>query len=116
MKKKPGVMVYFDLRKMLKLLPDAEKGKLFEAILDCGETGEVGELTDTLRIVWPLIQNRLDSDSLRYAEVGCKRKYAAYVRWAKEHHELPMDYPIWKREKGYTADEQDYESPLPYSS
>ena len=36
MKKKPGVMVYFDLRGMVKLLPDAEKGKLFEAILEYG--------------------------------------------------------------------------------
>ena len=34
MKKKPGVMVYFNLRGMLKLLSDAEKGRLFEAILE----------------------------------------------------------------------------------
>ena len=116
MKKKPGVMIYFDIRRMLKLLPDSEKGKLFEAILDYGETGCTGELTDTLRIVWPLIQHRLDTDSLRYAEVGLKRKYAAYVRWAKEHHELPKDFSVWKREQGYNYDEQDYEPPLPYSS
>ena len=113
MKKNPGVMIYFDMRRMVKLLTDEEKGKLFEAILDYGETGCVGELTDTLRIVWPLIQNRLDSDSLRYTEVGFKRKYAAYVRWAKEHHELPKDYSVWKRELGYETDESDYTPPLP---
>ena len=110
MKSKPGVMVYFDLRKMIKLLPDNEKGKLFEAILDYGETGETEELTDTLRIVWPLIQRRLDIDSLRYTQVGLKRKYAAYVRWAKEHHEIPKDFSFWKREKGYETDEQDFET------
>ena len=101
MKKKPGVMVYFDMRRMVKLLTDEEKGKLFEAILDYGETGCVGELTDTLRIIWPLIQNRLDTDSLRYTEVGLKRKYAAYVRWAKEHNEIPKEYSFWKKEKCY---------------
>ena len=108
MKKKPGVMVYFDLRKMLKLLPDTEKGKLFEAILEYGETGKTGELTDTLRIVWPLIQHRLDKDSLRYMDVGAKRRYAAYVRWAKEHHEHPMEYPDWARSNGFCKDEEDY--------
>ena len=114
MKKKPGVMVYFDLRGMLKLLPDAEKGKLFEAILEYGETGSVGELTDTLRIVWPLIQNRLDKDSLRYTDVGTKRRYAAYVRWAKEHNEQPMEFRDWATSNGFQKDEEDYSTPLLY--
>ena len=101
MKKKPGVMVYFDLRGMLKLLPDAEKGKLFEAILEYGETGSVGELTDTLRIVWPLIQRRLDSDSLQYDKKVVKRKYASYNRWAKEHNEKILSYEDWLAAEGY---------------
>ena len=114
MKKKPGVMIYFDLRKMLKLLPDEEKGKLFEAILDYGEVGETGELTDTLKIIWPLIQQRLDLDSLRYTEMGRKRRYAAYVRWAKEHNEIPKDFSVWSKEKCYIIDEQEHDDPLPY--
>ena len=114
MKKKPGVMVYFDLRRMLTLLTDAEKGQLFEAILEYGETGLVGELSDTLRIAWPLIQMRLDTDTNRYAYVALKRKYAAYVRWAKEHGEEPILYSDWIEKQGYSADEYDYDSPLPY--
>ena len=109
MKKKPGVMVYFDLRGMLKLLPDAEKGKLFEAILEYGETGCVGELTDTLRIVWPLIQQRLDVDSLQYDKKVVKIKYAAYTRWANEHGETVMSYEIWLDAHGY--DPECYLSP-----
>ena len=101
MKKKPGVMVYFDLRGMLKLLPDAEKGKLFEAILEYGETGKVGELTDTLSIVWPLIQRRLDVDSLQYDKKVVKKKYAAYTRWANEHMERVMSYEQWLDKNGY---------------
>ena len=95
MKKKPGVMVYFELRGMLKLLPDAEKGKLFEAILEYGETGKVGELTEKLRIVWPLIQMRLDMDNSRYEMMIIKRKYAAYSRWAKEHGETVQPFQEW---------------------
>ena len=109
MKKKPGVMVYFDMRKMLKLLPDKEKGILFEAILDYGETGETGELTDTLRIIWPLIQRRLDVDSLQYGKKVVKKKYAAYVRWSNEQGENVMRYEQWLEANGY--DPEDYLSP-----
>ena len=116
MKKKPGVMVYFDLRRMLTLLSDAEKGQLFEAILEYGETGLVGELSDKLRIAWPLIQMRLDADTDRYAYVGLKRRYAAYVRWAKEHAEEPAAFSDWVEQKGYTVDENNYDSSLPYCS
>ena len=104
MKKKPGVMIYFDMRRMVKLLTDQEKGKLFEAILDYGETGCVGELTDTLRIVWPLIQNKLDTDSLQYDKKVVKRKYASYTRWSKEHQEIPLSYEDWLEAQGYDTE------------
>ena len=110
MKKKPGVMVYFDIRRMVKLLTDEEKGKLFEAILDYGETGTAGELTDTLRIVWPLIQNKLDIDSLQYDKKVVKRKYASYTRWTKQHNEEPLSYEEWLDTHGY--DLEVYSTPL----
>ena len=105
MKKKPGVMIYFDMRGMLKLLPDDEKGKLFEAILEYGDTGETGELTQTLRLIWPLIQSRLDKDSFRYDKTVVKRKYAAYTRWAKEHQEEPMLFDDWLIKHGYDLED-----------
>ena len=95
MKKKPGVMVYFELRGMLKLLPESEKGKLFEAILEYGETGCVVELTDTLRVAWPLIQMRLDMDNRRYELTVMKRRYAAYTRWAKEQGKEVKTFEEW---------------------
>ena len=104
MKRKPGVMVYFELRGMLKLLSDAEKGQLFEAILDYGETGETGELTDTLKIVWPLIQDRLDKDSFQYDKKVVKKKYASYTRWSKEHSETPLPYEDWLDSQGYDVE------------
>ena len=104
MKKKPGVMVYFDMRRMVKLLTDEEKGKLFEAILDYGETGQTGELTDTLRIVWPLIQDRLDKDSFQYDKKVVKKKHAAYTRWATEQQEAVMPYAQWLESKGYDTE------------
>lgn len=104
MKKKPGVMVYFELRGMLKLLSDAEKGQLFEAILEYGETGNIGALSPALKVAWPLIQMRLDMDNTRYEFVTYKRKYAAYIRWAKEHGEQPKDFDDWMIDNGYLTD------------
>ena len=101
MKRKPGVMVYFEMRSMLKLLSDTEKGKLFEAILEYGETGMVSDLSEKLKVAWPLIQMRLDMDNTRYELVGFKRKYAAYTRWAKEHGEEPKDFENWMSEHGF---------------
>lgn len=115
MKKKPGVMVYFELRGMLRLLSDAEKGQLFEAILEYGETGQTSALSPTLKIAWPLIQRRLDVDSERYTQVGLKRKYAAYVRWAKEHFEEPQTFDQWTISKGYQNEETGYDASLPYT-
>jgi len=114
MKKKPGVMIYFELRGMLKLLPDAEKGQLFEAILEYGETGQLPELSPTLRVAWPLIQMRLDADTNRYTHVGMKRRYAAYVRWAKEHGEEPIAFSEWVDLNGHTVNENNYDTSIPY--
>ena len=112
MKKKPGVMIYFELRAMVKLLSDAEKGKLFEAILDYGETGITPPLTDTLKIAWPLIKYQLDADNSRYEQQAIKRRYAAYVRWSKEHHEVPQAFSFWLKEQGLDQ-EEDLCSALP---
>ena len=111
MKKKPGVMVYFELRGMLKLLSAAEKGRLFEALLEYGATGMVEELSDTPKVAWPLIQMRLDMDNTRYEFTVYKRKYAAYTRWAKEHGEEPLEFEAWMAEHGFCCDH----APLPLS-
>jgi hypothetical protein len=101
MKKKPGVMIYFELRGVLKLLTDAEKGKLFEAILEYGDSGSMPSLDGSLAVIWPLIQRRLDTDNIQYDKTVVKRKYAAYTRWAKQHGEEPESYDNWLCTNGY---------------
>ena len=59
---KPGVMFYFDVRPCIKRLDAAEKGRLFEAILDYGEFGVVPELDGALGVAWDFIQPKLDRD------------------------------------------------------
>ena len=95
---KPGVMFYFDVRPCIKRLDAAEKGRLFEAILDYGEFGVVPELDGALGVAWDFIQPKLDRDSGRYDRQVEQRQYAVYVREAKKREETPMPFDAWKHE------------------
>jgi len=107
---KPGVMVYFDLLPALKQMSNAEAGILFKAILEYGRHNipeSVPQLPGKLAVVWPLVQQRLDSDEMRYLQAVTKKRYAAYVRWARRQNVEPKDYVSWQEEKGYTAYDED---------
>lgn len=84
-RKKPGVMLYFEIRPSLKRLSDEEKGRLFEAILDYGENGTVPDFDGGLGIAWDFIQPRIDADSQRYQKVSQARSAAAAARWEQKN-------------------------------
>lgn len=87
MAKQPGVMFYFDLRPSLKRLSLEERGRLFEAILDYGELGEVPKLDGNLAFVWDFVHPRLERDAQRYRELSEKKREAALARWEKKNAE-----------------------------
>ena len=49
---RPGIMLYFDILKPLRVLPDADKGRLFEAILEYGENGTIPSFDGMLAMAW----------------------------------------------------------------
>lgn len=104
MKEKPGVMIYFDMLPVLGMLSHEDAGMLFKAILEYGESGSCPALNESLALMWPLIQQRLDRDWDRYQAVVIKRKYAAYTRWEKNHGREPMPYSRWVEARGYDTD------------
>lgn len=63
MGKRPGIMLYFEVRPALRRLSDEEKGRLFEAILDYGENGILPIFDGCLGVAWDFIQPRIDADS-----------------------------------------------------
>ena len=82
---KPGVVVYFDMRPAMKRLTAAQKGVLFEAIMDYADDGVLPEFDDiALQIVWDFIQPRLDDDSEKYNATVNARREAADKRWSKD--------------------------------
>lgn len=100
-KEKPGVMVYFDMLPVIAQLSNADKGKLFQAILEYAQLGVVPELPAKLRPVWPMLTTRMDHDDIRYQRTVAKRKYAAYARWRKEEEKEPLPFTDWMRLEGY---------------
>lgn len=83
MAKKPGVMLYFELRPCLTHLSREEKGQLFEAILAYGEDGVLPEFNDRLEIAWSFVRLRIDADNEKY-RAKCERAKEAREAWSKQ--------------------------------
>ena len=73
--KKPGVMIYFTMRPSRKL-PMEDRLRLYDAILDYGETGVVPELEGPLALLWDYFQPQLELDNARYESIRAKRAKA----------------------------------------
>lgn len=58
--------VFFDWRKQMAALSDSERGRLYDAILEYGETGAVPELGGRESILFPVFQAQLDRDAKSY--------------------------------------------------
>ena len=91
-KKRPGVMLYFDLRPCLKALSLDQKGLLFDSILSYGEIGVVPQFDDSmLTVAWNFIQPKIDADAERYKKRCEKAQESANARWGNvtENTEYP---------------------------
>ena len=92
---RPGIMIYFEVRKPLAWLPDAEKGQLFNAILEYGETGVEPEFDGMLAMAWSFIQPKLDRDQDEYDKTVLKRQYAAFCRKMKGKCKQEISFDEW---------------------
>lgn len=95
MSKKPGVMIYFEIKESVDRLSDKNAGILLRAILQYGATGTVPELPNQLYLIWPMIRMRLENDDARYHQLHYKRRYAAHVRWCNGRGMEALPYAQW---------------------
>ena len=95
---RPGVMIYFSLRPVLKYLNDEQLGQLLRAILDYAEYGEVPDfLEPLLAMAWSFVVSGIDRDWAHYLEKVEKRKYAAYCREVLRRQKTEPSYEQWKQ-------------------
>ena len=77
---RPGIMIYFDMLGPIRVLPDADKGRLFVAMLEYGQNGTLPEFDGMLALAWGFVKPKLDRDGETYENAKVQRKYAAFCK------------------------------------
>ena len=95
---KPGIMMYFEIYPCLELMTREEKGDLLEALMYYGMTGKELELTGNLKLLWPLLKDRVDRDDNRYNRIVVRNQYASYVKSAQSKNQRTLSYEEWMEE------------------
>ena len=60
------IKVFVDWRKAIEPLDDAERGRLFTALLDYADSGKTPKLDGNERFLFPMLQSQLDRDAAAY--------------------------------------------------
>lgn len=77
---RPGIMLYFDILEPIRVLPDADKGRLLVAMLEYGQSGKLPEFDGVLSMAWGFVKPKLDRDGESYENTKIQRKYAAFCK------------------------------------
>lgn len=92
---RPGIMLYFDILEPIRVLPDADKGKLLLAMLEYGRDGIVPEFDGMLALAWGFVRPKLDKDQEEYNRTVLKRMYATACRDRKKKGEEDISFEDW---------------------
>ena len=92
---RPGIMIYFDILEPVRMLSDADKGRLLVAMLEYGRDGIVPELEGPLGIVWSFIQPKIDRDEENYDASKLQRQYAAFCKKRKKIWMPRISFDDW---------------------
>ena len=77
---RPGIMIYFDMLGPIRVLPDADKGRLLVAMLEYGQEGKLPRFDGMLALAWEFVKPKLDRDGETYENAKVQRKYAAFCK------------------------------------
>lgn len=104
-KRRPGVMLYFDMSPSVERMDIQQKAALLDAILRYGEFGEEPDFRNDPRldVTWTFVRQRIDIDGAAYEEKCEKGRYATYVREAEKKQKTPLTYEAWRE---FSRDEQ----------
>jgi hypothetical protein len=76
-----GSILYDSYIELLAELSTLEKGELFETMLEYQRTGNVGELSANVKVIFPFIKRDIDLNKKKYEKVCEKRKENIKKRW-----------------------------------
>ena len=84
--KRESFVLYTKINEVVKELDDGQKGRLFQAILDYEETGEMPELDQLLRLVFIPIKQDLDKNNEKWESQSKARSEAGRKGMASRYN------------------------------
>lgn len=112
------VKIFVDFRKSLDMLSDAEKGRLFSAMLEYAESGTEPDLKGNERFIWPTAKMNIDKTAESYERVSkanrenVTKRYEA-LRNSTKTYESYESYKEKDKEKEKDKDKDKYIPPKP---
>ena len=97
---RPGIMLYFDILEPIRVLPDADKGRLLVAMLEYGQSGILPEFEGMLALAWGFIKPKIDKDESEYNMSVLRRQYATVCRERKKKGEPEITFDEWLKTIG----------------
>ena len=97
---RPGIMLYFDILEPIRVLPDADKGRLLVAMLEYGQQGILPDFEGMLSLAWGFVKPKIDKDSEEYNRSVLRRQYATACRERKRKGEPEITFDEWLRTNG----------------
>lgn len=73
-------MAYISYLDAIEPLGDAERGRLFTALLQYAKSGEAPQLSGNEKFLFPMMKSQIDRDNAKYAEKCEKSRQSAYQR------------------------------------
>ena len=101
----PGVMLYFDILEPIKVLPNEDKGRLLEAILEYGKFGIAPEFDGMLALAWGFVRPKIDRDREEYNRSVLRRQYATACRERKKKNQPEITFDEWINTIGIIDDQ-----------
>lgn len=92
---RPGIMLYFDMIGPIRVLPDADKGRLLVAMLEYGKDGTAPEFDGMLALAWEFVKPKIDRDEAEYNLSVQRRQYATVCRERKKKGEPEITFDEW---------------------
>ena len=97
---RPGIMLYFDILEPIKVLPDADKGRLLVAMLEYGQSGKVPVFDGMLALAWGFVKPKIDKDEAEYNMSVLRRQFATTCRERKKKGEPEITFDEWMKTIG----------------
>lgn len=98
---RPGIMLYFDILEPIRVLPDADKGRLLVAMLEYGQNGTVPNFDGMLALAWGFVKPKIDRDFEEYNRSVLRRQYATVCRERKRKGEPEISFDEWVNINGH---------------